>query len=176
MNSPLILQAVKEVLGQGEALLLALEDVAYATKVPEAFHASIGGHYRHCLDHFCSVFDGLDGKMADYDARERDPRIETLRDVALAKTRSLRKLADEMPESRLDRFIWARSKVSYGPENSPLAASTVGRELMFCIVHAIHHYALMGVMCRLLGIPLQQGFGVAPSTIKHQTETARLAA
>lgn len=176
MNSLIIREAVKEVLGQGEALLLAVDDVAYATKVPEAFNASIGGHYRHCLDHFCSVFDGLAEEMADYDARKRDLRIETLRDVALAKTRALRRLADEMPESRLDCFIWARSKVSYASESSPMAASTVGRELMFCIVHAIHHYALMGVMCRLLDVPLPDGFGVAPSTIKHNEEMARLAA
>jgi uncharacterized damage-inducible protein DinB len=176
MNAPVILEAVREVLAQGEALLAALDDVAYAQKVPQAFQASLGGHYRHCLDHFSSVFDGLDDEEADYDARKRDARLETVRQAALEKTRELRRRAENLPEFRLDRFIWVRSKVSYAADDSPRAASTVGRELMFCVVHAIHHYALMGVMCGLLEVPLPAGFGVAPSTLEHRRETSRLAA
>jgi len=45
--------------------------------VPIAFNASIGGHYRHCLDHFTSLLRGLDAEAVDYDHRERDARIES---------------------------------------------------------------------------------------------------
>lgn len=176
MNSFIILNAVREILGQGETLLLALDDAAYMIKVPAAFHASIGGHYRHCLDHFCCVFDALAEEVVDYDARKRDPRIETERGMALAKTRELRRKAAEMPVAGLDRFVWARSQISYSAVESPIAASTVGRELMFCTVHAIHHYALIGVMGGLLEVAMPEGFGVAPSTIQHLQKTARLAA
>jgi len=176
MSSRVILDAVKEVLNQGEALLDSLDDVAYAQKVPQAFNASLGGHYRHCLDHFSSVFDGLATAEVNYDARKRDARIESLREAALATTRNLRQRAEALSESQLDQFIWARSKISYAAGESPRTASTVGRELMFCIVHAIHHYALMGVMCGLLDVPVTEGFGLAPSTIQHHRETARLAA
>jgi len=176
MNAAIILQAVREVLAQGENLLMAVDDLAYAKKVPQAFDASLGGHYRHCLDHFCSVFDGLDDEEANYDDRKRDPRLETDRGFALAKTRELLRAAEVLPDYRLDRFLWARCKVSYAFEASPLAASTVGRELMFCVVHAIHHYALMGVMCGLLEVPLPAGFGVAPATLRHRKEMEKIAA
>lgn len=38
---------------------------------------------------------------------------------------------------------------------------------MFCVVHAIHHYALIRVMCGMIEVVVPDGFGVAPSTIKH---------
>ncbi len=47
-----LIQAVIETLQQGETLLADISDVTYTCKVPGAFNASIGGHYRHCLDHF----------------------------------------------------------------------------------------------------------------------------
>ncbi|MGH8047796.1 MAG: DinB family protein [Chthoniobacterales bacterium] len=169
-----LLDSAREVLAQGSALLLALDDIAYATKLPAAFNASVGGHIRHCLDHFRSVLDGLDADEINYDARTRDPRIENVRVVALAAARQQLREIESLDASVLDRAIRVRAKVSYAVEESPTAESTVGREIMFCVVHAIHHYALVGVMCGMLGVPLPEGFGVAPSTIKHERE--RLAA
>jgi len=70
------------------------------------------------------------------------------------------------------RRVHTRCKVSYIAGASPLAESTLGREAMYAVVHAIHHYALISVMCHLLEIPLPEGFGVAPSTLKHQKDLA----
>ena len=44
---------------------------------------------------------------------------------------------------------------------------------MYSVAHAVHHYALIGIMAEILEIKLPTGFGVAPSTLKHQTEMAR---
>ena len=174
MNKRVIFDSMKEVLSQGEALLSALDDAAYTTRVPAAFNASVGGHYRHCLDHFRSVFDGLDAEEINYDDRKRDPEIETVREVALTQTRQLLNASEGLGDWVLDYPIHARSKVSYAVDESPAALSTVGREIMFCVVHAIHHYALIRVMCGMLNAPLPEGFGVAPSTIKHQQSAALL--
>ena len=164
---------MREVLSQGEALLSALDDAAYTTRVPAAFNASVGGHYRHCLDHFRSVFDGLDAAEINYDDRKRDPGIETIREVALTHTRQLLRASEGLGDWVLDYPIHARSKVSYAADESPAALSTVAREIMFCVVHAIHHYALIRVMCGMLDAPVPEGFGVAPSTIKHQQAQLR---
>ena len=52
-----LIQAAVETLLQGEMLLQSIDDDDYVSKVPIAFNASIGGHYRHCLDHFRSLLD-----------------------------------------------------------------------------------------------------------------------
>lgn len=173
MNEQIILRGVIEVLRHGEALLRALDDAAYTTPVAGAFNASIGGHYRHCLDHFTSLLGALDADEVNYDHRARDRRIETDREFALHETRRIFRGCDSIPREWLNRIIYVRTKVSYGDDAAPAMPSTIGRELMYAVAHAIHHYALMGVMCGMLGLPVPAGFGVAPSTLKHRTDEAK---
>ena len=52
-----LIQSVIEVLIQGETLLAEIENDDYIRKLPGAFNASIGGHYRHCLDHFRTLLE-----------------------------------------------------------------------------------------------------------------------
>ena len=84
-KSPLI-AAAAEVLRQGESLLHALDDEKYNRKLHPAFNSAVGGHYRHCLDHFQSLLDGLDADEVNYDHRKRDSRIENDRSFALSET------------------------------------------------------------------------------------------
>jgi hypothetical protein len=42
---------------------------------------------------------------------------------------------------------------------------------MYCVAHAVHHYALIGVMGAIVGFALPPNFGIAPSTLKHQRES-----
>jgi uncharacterized damage-inducible protein DinB len=173
VNEELILNGVSEVLRQGEMLLRALDDTAYTTRVPGAFNASIGGHYRHCLDHFQSLLDALDVDEVNYDHRKRDPRVETERDFAANETRRIFRGCETIAEEWLLRQVPVRTKVGYGDDSAPTMPSTFGRELMYAIAHAIHHYALIGVMCGMLGVPVPVGFGVAPSTLKHQADLTK---
>jgi hypothetical protein len=43
---------------------------------------------------------------------------------------------------------------------------------MYVVAHAVHHYALIGIMGGLMGMKMPAGFGVAPSTVKHQADLA----
>ena len=78
--------AIAEVLRQGESLLNSLSDREYTRKLPNAFGSTVGGHYRHCLDHFQSLLQGLDADEINYDHRKRNPRIESDRNFALSET------------------------------------------------------------------------------------------
>ena len=162
--------AVLEVLQQGETLLRTIDDAKYTRKLRSAFNSAIGGHYRHCIDHFRCLLQGLKSNRIDYDHRERDPRIETDREFALAETERILSACHLIPVRFLDCPINVRSQVAYGPDEAPLIASTVGRELMYGVAHTIHHYALIAVMCGLLDVPVPLGFGIAPSTLKYRTE------
>jgi len=173
VNEARILHGVAEVLRQGETLLRTLDDATYTQRLPAAFNASVGGHYRHCLDHFQSLLLALDADEVNYDHRQRDPRIETERDFAVNETRRIFRGCEGIAGQWLTRSIMVRTKVSYADETAPAMSSTFGRELMYAVAHAIHHYALIGVMCGLMGVPVPAGFGVAPSTLKHQVDEAK---
>jgi hypothetical protein len=167
-----ILHAAVEILTQGEDLLRALTAENFTRKVPIVFNASIGGHYRHCLDHFTSLLLALDADEVDYDHRKRDPRIETQPDSALTLTAEMRRTLQQLTPDTLCTEVKARCEVSYAHGNSPVTRSTLARELVYCIAHAIHHYALISVMARLMEVKLPEHFGVAPSTVAHHTATA----
>ena len=44
--------------------------------------------------------------------------------------------------------------------------------MVYAIAHAIHHYALISVMSRLMDANLPEHFGVAPSTVAHNAGQA----
>jgi uncharacterized damage-inducible protein DinB len=163
-----ILAAAVEILNQGEDLLTVLTLEHYTKRVPLAFNGSIGGHYRHCLDHFTSWLRALDSDLVDYDRRERDPLIETDPVFARHLTRQMRESLERMTPDDLARMVKTRCEVSYVHGGSPLTVSTYGRELVYAIAHSVHHYALISVMARLLEVTLPPQFGVAPSTVAHR--------
>lgn len=170
-----ILAAAIAILRQGEELLAVISPEAYARRVPLVFNASAGGHYRHCLDHFVSLWRGLEAAAVDYDHRERDPRLETQPGAALKLTRELRRRLETLPIERLDDPVQARCEVSYAHGQSPVTRSTFARELVYAIAHAIHHYALISVIARVQEVPLPANFGLAPSTVAHEQRQAQLA-
>lgn len=169
MKSSNLRSALQEVLEQGTLLLSDVTSEVYTRRVPAAFHSSIGEHYRHCLDHFQTLLESGGGFM-NYDARQRDPRIERDRRFALERTTELLDLCRAIPDERFDETICVQCKVGYAGDESPTAQSTFGREVMYSIAHAVHHYALIGVMCALQEVPVPEGFGIAPSTVKYRKE------
>ena len=167
--------AVLEVLRQGELLLAKIDNEKYTRKLRLAFNSAIGGHYRHCLDHFQSLLRGLAVHEINYDHRERDPRIENDREFAVTETRRIVDACQRIPTPYLACPINVRSQVAYGSDDAPVIRSTVARELMYAVAHTIHHYALIAVMCGPLDIALPPGFGVAPSTLKYLSEQKKAA-
>lgn len=162
-----ILGAAVEILQQGEDLLRVLTAENYSRRLPVAFNACIGGHFRHCLDHFTSLLRSVGSDFVDYDHRDRDPRVETQPEFARTLTAQIRADLQRRPIEALETGVRVGCEVSYARGDSPEMSSTFGRELAYCIAHAIHHFALISVMARLMEIPLPSNFGVAPSTIAH---------
>lgn len=171
-----LIQAVIESLRQGETLLTEISDASYTRHVPVAFNATIGGHYRHCLDHFRTLLESVPMGDLNYDHRERGTLVENDRFAALNATRELREAYEKLDVVFISRLLQVTCKTSYTASGSQHSLSTVGREIMYAVAHAVHHYALIGVMGGIMGLPLPAGFGVAPSTLKHQAETTKVAA
>ncbi len=162
-------RATEDVLRQGLVLLLELNRESFAALAPEPYNASIGQHYRHVLDHFLCLESGVATGEIDYDNRERNRRLETDLDYARATTERLIQVFDRYDMELLSRPYIVRYSVGYGtpPVNLP---SVVARELAFCIGHAVHHYAIVRLLCDSVGVEVIPEFGVAPSTLKHRAE------
>jgi uncharacterized damage-inducible protein DinB len=170
-----LIESVIETLQQGEILLAEISDESWTRKVAVAFNASIGGHYRHCLDHFNTLLEAAAAGDLNYDHRERGTLVENDRFAALNATRELRAGYEKLNSDFLARHLNVTCKTSYATSGSQVSPSTVRREVMYVVAHAVHHYALIGVMAGVMGMSLPAGFGVAPSTLKHQAKTAHTA-
>jgi hypothetical protein len=167
-----LMAAAMESLRQGEILLGTISDEQYRCKLPVAFNASIGGHYRHCLDHFRLLLDAVNSPEVNYDHRERGTLVEHDRFAALNVTRELIEGYGQLAASVVMQPITVVCRTSYLTQGSQASPSSVGREIMYSVAHTVHHYALIGIMGGVMGVTMPPGFGVAPSTVKHQRETA----
>jgi hypothetical protein len=110
--------------------------------------------------------------VVDFDLRDRDPRIETDPDQSLALTQQIRAALAQWKPRDLARSVGTRCEISYAPGASPVTGSTLGRELAYAIAHAIHHFAIIGILGRLQGIELPEEFGMAPSTLAYLRQKA----
>lgn len=157
-------------LNQGIELLREMPPESFTFESPDTLNSSVGGHFRHNIDHYQSFLSGIGEGRVDYDLRARDPEIE--RDPALASRRMKNIVAElkEMPAALLDEPLLV--KMDSGAEKEPWSHSTARRELQFLLSHSVHHYALIAIVCRMLEIATPADFGVAPSTLKYREQAS----
>ena len=158
-------------LKQGIELLTGVSDQEYTSSKGKYNKSGIGRHFRHIIEHYFSLVATKDNTV-DYDARERDLRLETDRNFMI---QSMQRVINELLEfglndDRLDALVVVRSNEGIGEENAPLSTSTIRRELQFLISHTVHHYALIGLILKTMGVEPGSEFGVAPSTLKYEHE------
>jgi uncharacterized damage-inducible protein DinB len=152
-------------LRQGLALLGKLNPDAYATPVPACFHSTPGAHFRHVIDHYQGLFRDLADGRLDYERRARSPDLEASPMCAAEALQGIMDGLSSLP-AQADRPLALRAETS-GLARPEWAATSLRRELEFILSHTVHHYALIAVMCRLLGIETDPEFGLAPSTLRH---------
>ncbi|HHN75482.1 MAG TPA: hypothetical protein ENK10_09665 [Acidobacteria bacterium] len=156
-------------LQQGRELLAGLSTELYSRCVLTGASGSVGGQFRHCIDYYHCLLRGAASARIDYDRRERNPALEqdpaAAREALADLERRLAEidgdLACRVVEVKADRFgVGAAAR-------SEWVGSTLERELLFLLSHTVHHFALIGLMLRQLGAPVDPTFGVAPSTLEH---------
>jgi len=166
MQPPIpVLAANLHCLEQAIELLGRLPAGAYARV--ESRHAKTAGpHLRHVLDHYSSFLSGLPDLRVDYDARERDIRLESEIPFAIDRLREILGGLVLVDLELLELPIDVRLEAG-GPEDEQWSRSTVRRELQFLLSHTVHHFALIAMVLERHGVPVAEDFGVAPSTLKH---------
>lgn len=163
MNS--LIRANCCVLQQGIDLLKLHSDTHYTKSDKGVFGSSLGSHVRHVLDHYRAFFNSIESGIVDYDNRKRETLIETSREAAIVEAEAL---IHEFQSLALweDQRVGVRVAASTEDEVQ-VSQSSFSRELQFLVSHTIHHYALIAIISRFLGVDPVDTFGVAPSTLKY---------
>ncbi|MEO9887318.1 MAG: DinB family protein [Balneola sp.] len=158
-------------LEQGVSLLSSITDDQYAFNNGRYFKSGIGRHFRHIIEHYTSLINGYTDRV-NYDARERELKLETTRNFAISTIRTIIdsiEIFESSPEL-IDKQIEVMSNEGIEVEDSPWSTSTVRRELQFLISHTVHHYALIALILKTMDVSLPDNFGIAPSTLKHESD------
>lgn len=138
-------------------------DEQYVRNPVGVVSGSLGGHVRHCLDHFETLLRLVDEDEISYDHRERGTPVETDRRAAVARITELEEELAALTALPLDQPV--RLDALLTAEGASLdAQSSVARELAFVLSHTVHHNAVIAAICRTLNIPLPPRFGYAPAT------------
>lgn len=174
-EQPCLVRDLIATLHQGMELVSGVSACVYARGIAEIGASSVGAHYRHHLEHVQLLLSGLESGVVDYDRRERELRLETDQAHALARTAELMAAFEQMDAEALARPLQVvhRSCVSDAEGARPTCESTLGREVLFVLSHAVHHYALMNVVAQLLGQQTDRTIGVMPSTLVYQSGASK---
>jgi hypothetical protein len=172
IERPQLIGAAQSVLSQGLGLLFELGDRSYSRVAGMPFHASIGQHYRHVLEHFQYLIRGVRAAEINYDAGGRNSRVETEVTYASVATCDVLRALKTYTESVLLLNCKMINTVRYRDSEPTVLESNVGRELAYCVGHAIHHYAIIRMVGHEIGITVPEEFGIAPSTQKHRNALA----
>jgi uncharacterized damage-inducible protein DinB len=166
IDESLLIQGCIHGVDQSNQLLKAvsLDDYTYVSQG----NSSIGTHTRHILDRFHCFFAGLQGGCIDYDDRQRDKSIENSLQAATFALASVSRQIEKLDLAEFTgKIITVRESV-YHQGSSIEIPSTVNRELMGLITHSIHHLAIIAIIAKSFGYPMDNDFGKAASTIVYE--------
>ena len=145
--------------------LVLLENISpliYIDDTIGPFYSSIGGHIRHILDFYSSIFKGLNTYLIDLTDRDRNTAIET--DVYFAKT-EIKKVLEELESySRydLEEKYELIDDLGQGMVTIPTNLYAI---LVQANSHTIHHYAIISHLLYAYDIVIpDKTFGYNPTT------------
>lgn len=162
-------QAVQSIFDDMEQYLCKMDDGSYSMPIDVLSQASAGQHTRHVIEFFQCLLDQRLSGTVNYDKRVRNTAIQEQTAVALQAIRDIAVTIDQ-----LDLKEPLKLEVAYDAacEACFSVDTTIERELVYNIEHAIHHLAMIKIGLRISApeIVLRAGFGVAPSTVRYQKE------
>lgn len=159
-------------LNQAIDFINGISDELYVKPSVGGVGGGIGPHFRHCIEHYESLVNGLPSGKIDYDLRKRDLEVERSRSAAVSKLEALRDLLP-MINAEMDKKLLVKTESHATEEHDEIwVESTFGRELISVISHTVHHFALISFVARYYGVPVSLEFGMAPSTLKYMAGKA----
>lgn len=175
-------QYTGEILGQMMSVIQP-----YVDGKQQGYSEHMGPHIRHVIEHYetlarvVKLFTDVNAiattvsalSCVDYDARERDPLVETEPLMALERIQRLQQSLGTVGwahEQHMAQPLRVQVRGGVQGEYNFECISTVGRELMFLSSHATHHFAVLQGYANQRGESLGVGLGKAPATVAHENK------
>ncbi len=153
-----LLEELKQVINQ-------LDIQSYSSTLELLSGSTVGQHTRHILEFYQCFIESFSSGEVDYDLRKRNLLIETSPNFACEIIDIINKTLTDSSDKKI------MLKFSNGDDHQYISSS-VERELVYNIEHAIHHMAIIKIAIKnnFPAINLPQNFGVAPSTVKYHNQ------
>lgn len=161
-----------QIIAQAIELLRDMPVNEYRQQIKPHFPGSIGAHIRHVIDHFEAIQSGVASGYIDYNKRHRLSEVECCPRSAVNKLESINRWLSSLSCDSRAKTVQVTTEIDIQQTKSAQCDSTLERELIFATSHAIHHYALIKIICGLINQPTPKYFGYAPATITHLNQSA----
>jgi len=143
----------------------------FSKKTSVLSNSSVGQHLRHVLEFYICLFDGIKKGQICYDERKRDLLLETDKEYAI---QTMDNIIQKLRKITSDASIQLKATLSDKDDNFFILNSSIYRELVYNFDHSVHHQALIKIGLKEFKCnELEDNFGIAPSTIKHNKKCAQ---
>jgi hypothetical protein len=166
-----IKQSVLSIFKQLIDLIEKIDESDYKKPILLLSGNTIGKHIRHVIEFYLCLKNSLEIGIIDYDGRPRDLELETDKRYTLT---IIQNYLDYFENHDLN---YSSLHLKYNPsteeEKGLILPTYYFRELAYNIEHSIHHMAIIKIAIQheFPHIELEENFGLAYSTIKHQVQT-----
>lgn len=152
------------------SLVIVLEQLrntaSYNNPCEALSNATIGQHTRHIIELYQCLLTGYTEGKINYDDRKRNQLYENDTIAAVAAIQQIQQNLDQ-PDKQVKIFCGTDG-------NSVCIESNYNREVLYNLEHCIHHQALIKVaLLTIKDLNIEEGFGVAPSTLQHRQQCAQ---
>lgn len=159
-------QSTTYTLRQLTGLLEQMHAGQYCQPIPVLDHNTVGKHVRHIIECYHSLLASFHTHVIDYENRARNLVLET---NVVQAIESLKNIDEAIIAQKDDKSLFLQANQSHENEGNLLVKTSLVREIVYCLEHAIHHMAIIaiGVKTSFPEISIHPHFGFAYSTIKH---------
>ena len=162
----------KENLQEIKALIASVKEEQYQYRSQLLSDATIGQHVRHILEFYLCLINSECRGLVNYDKRERDLNLERNPGLAIS---CIDKICSDIQRLNTEQELQLAGNFSSEGRTLKTIRTSIDRELAYCLEHSIHHQALIkiGLIDQKMDHLINEGFGVAPATIRHKQQCAQ---
>lgn len=141
----------------------------YTQKMNVLSGATIGQHFRHIIEFYSCIGNGLDSKVICYDERKRNTQIE---ECTVYSSGVIDYIILFLSLIRSDCPVSLNGNYSNDQDYHSTFDSSLFRELAYAMDHTVHHMAIIKIALNDEKhiFQLDNNFGVAPSTVRYRKD------